>query len=123
MFSTALPPAVCASAAEATRLIVERPEARTRLNRTADTLRERLRASGLDVPGDAGVPIVPVLLGEPDRAVAAGAELNRRGFAVGVIRSPTVPRGTSRLRVSLSAIHAPGDVDSLAESLIEVCLR
>ncbi len=67
------------------------------------------------------IPIVPVILGEPQRAVGIGAELERRGFAVGVIRPPTVPRGTARLRVSLSAAHNLETVDRLADALIEVC--
>lgn len=67
------------------------------------------------------IPIVPVVLGEPERAVTIGAELERRGFAVGVIRPPTVPRGTARLRISLSASHNLETVDRLADALIEVC--
>lgn len=121
MFSTALPPALCAAAVEAVRLIAERPHERERLARLSDQLRHRLRDAGLDVPGDPGVPIVPVLIGDPERAVEVGQELDRRGFAVGVIRPPTVPRGTARLRISLSAVHADDDVESLTSSLIEVC--
>jgi 7-keto-8-aminopelargonate synthetase-like enzyme len=121
MFSTALPPAVCAAATEAVRRIVAGPERRTRLASLSDRLRNRLREAGLDVPGDAGVPIVPVLLGAPERGVVAGQELERRGFLVGVIRPPTVPRGTARLRVSLSAVHDEATVDALAGHLIEVC--
>lgn len=121
MFSTALPPAICAAAAEAVRLIAAEPERRTRLAARSDRLRDRLRGAGLNVPGDIGVPIVPVVLGEPERAVAAGQELARRGCLVAVIRPPTVPRGTARLRVSLSAVHDEGAVDALAGHLIEVC--
>ncbi|HEX6987487.1 MAG TPA: 8-amino-7-oxononanoate synthase [Planctomycetaceae bacterium] len=123
MFSTALPPAVCAAAAAAVRLIESQPDRRERLARLADRLRGRLRSSDLDVPGDAGVPIVPVILGEPERAVAAGAELERRGFAVAVIRPPTVPRGTARLRISLSAAHNEGTVDALADHVVDICGR
>jgi 7-keto-8-aminopelargonate synthetase-like enzyme len=64
-----------------------------------------------------------VILGEPEQAVAAGVELERRGFAVGVIRPPTVPRGTARLRISLSAVHEIETVDRLAANVIEVCQR
>jgi 8-amino-7-oxononanoate synthase len=66
-------------------------------------------------------PIIPVILGEPERAVRAGAELERRGFAVGVIRPPTVPRGTARLRISMSSVHDIETVDRLADAIIEVC--
>jgi 7-keto-8-aminopelargonate synthetase-like enzyme len=64
-----------------------------------------------------------VILGEPERTVAAGAELELRGFAVSVIRPPTVPRGTARLRISLSAVHDVETVDRLAANVIEVCQR
>ncbi|MGC1275831.1 MAG: 8-amino-7-oxononanoate synthase [Planctomycetaceae bacterium] len=121
MYSTALPPVVCAAASAAIRLIDERRQSRERLAQTADHFRNRLREAGLFVPGDDGVPIVPVVLGAPERAVAAGVELDRRGFAVGVIRPPTVPRATARLRISLSSVHEEDDVDSLAESLIGLC--
>lgn len=121
MFSTALPSSLCAAASAALRLIAAEPERRTRLASLSDRLQDRLRQAGLNVPGDARVPIVPVLLGEPERAVAAGEELERRGFLVAVIRPPTVPRGTARLRVSLSAAHDEGALDALAGYMIEVC--
>lgn len=121
MFSTALPPAVCAAATAAFHLMAEQPERRDRLEAMADRLRHRMRDAGLNVPGDAGIPIVPVLLGEPARAVAAGLELERRGFLVAAIRPPTVPRGTARLRITLSASHDERTVEALAGHLIEVC--
>lgn len=121
MFSTALPPAVCAAASTAIRLIGERRKDRETLAQTADRFRNRLREAGLTVPGDIGVPIIPVVLETPEAALAAGVELDRRGFAVGVIRPPTVPRGTSRLRISLSSVHEDHQVAALSESLIEVC--
>jgi len=121
MFSTALPPSVCATATAALRIASAEPERRVHLASLADRLRGRLRDAGLDVPGDAGVPIVPVVLGEPEAAVAAGRELENRGFFVATIRPPTVPRGTARLRVSLSAAHDEGAVDALAGRLIEAC--
>ena len=123
MFSTALPAAVCAAATTAVRLIETEPGRRSRLAELSDRLRSRLRNADLDVPGDTGVPIVPVIVGEPQQAVDAGAELRRRGFAVGVIRPPTVPRGSARLRISVPAAHDPQLVESLADHLIEVCGR
>ena len=53
------------------------------------------------------------------RALAASARLLERGFLVPAIRPPTVPRGTSRLRVSLSAAHEPEDLERLAAALAE----
>jgi 8-amino-7-oxononanoate synthase len=64
-------------------------------------------------------PIVPVLLGVEAAALAASARLLRRGLHVPAIRPPTVPPGTSRLRVSVSAGHGAGDVDALLRGLAE----
>jgi 7-keto-8-aminopelargonate synthetase-like enzyme len=62
-------------------------------------------------------PIVPVVLGDESRAMAASASLLERGLLVPAIRPPTVPSGTSRLRVALSAAHTPADVTRLVEGL------
>lgn len=121
MFSTALPATVCAAAAEGIRIVRERQGSALRVGARAVQLRSRLRDGGIKALGFPGAPIVPVVLGEPSRAVTAGRELERRGFVVGVIRPPTVPRGTARLRVSLSAVHSRETVDELADALIEVC--
>ena len=62
-------------------------------------------------------PIVPVVLGSEERAVAASAALLERGLWVPAIRPPTVPPGTSRLRVTLSAAHTDEQVDRLVAAL------
>jgi 8-amino-7-oxononanoate synthase len=62
-------------------------------------------------------PIVPVVLGDEGRALAASSELLDRGLLVPAIRPPTVPRGTSRLRVALSAAHTDAQVEALVGAL------
>ena len=62
-------------------------------------------------------PIVPVVIGEEERAVAASADLLDRGLWVPAIRPPTVPPGTSRLRVTVSAAHTDEQVDRLVAAL------
>jgi 8-amino-7-oxononanoate synthase len=64
--------------------------------------------------------IQPIVVGDARRAVALSAALRERGFLVPAIRPPTVPEGTSRLRVSLSSSHTPEQVDALARALIEL---
>lgn len=120
MFSTALPPAVCAAALESLRLIDQEPWRRETVLSHAAQLRSALNDAGLTLPESEVTPITPVLLTDPDSTLHAAQELRQRGFLVGAIRPPTVPRGTSRLRVTLSAAHTAEDVDRLAAALIDV---
>jgi 8-amino-7-oxononanoate synthase len=95
IFSTAAPPAVAAALAASLEVIVSEPERRERLLARARYLRARL---GLE--GDS--PIIPVIIGENERAVAVARELQAAGFDVRAIRPPTVPAGTARLRVAVN---------------------
>jgi 8-amino-7-oxononanoate synthase len=66
---------------------------------------------------------VPVVIGESDATMRIGAELRERGILVGAVRPPTVPLGTSRLRITLSAAHTDADIDRLLGALAEVLPR
>jgi 8-amino-7-oxononanoate synthase len=116
VFSTAPPPALAAAAREALRIVRDEPGRRAHL---ADLVRRfRAGAAGLGIPvGDSTTPIQPLVLGDEQRVLAASAALLARGFWVAAIRPPTVPRGTARLRITLSAAHAPAQVDALLEAL------
>ena len=118
MFSTALPPACCAAAEAALEIIDAEPGRRETLWRLSNRLRARLEAAGLTLPAGSVGPIVPVVVGDPDRTMQAARELRDAGFVVGAIRPPTVPAGTSRLRITLSAIHAVEAVDRLADAVV-----
>lgn len=120
IFTTGSPPALAAAALEALRLAEVEPWRREAVRERARRLRDRLRSAGRDVPGSRDGHIVPVMVGEPVRTMAIVAELRRRGFMVGGVRPPTVPAGTSRLRISVSAVHPPELVDSLAANVIDV---
>jgi 8-amino-7-oxononanoate synthase len=80
-------------------------------------LRQALRAHVDRVRPGHPSPIVPVILGSEERTLAAAATLLERGLLVPAIRPPTVPPGSSRLRVTLSAAHAPAHVDALVDAL------
>ena len=116
IYSTAMPPACAAAAREALRIVRAEPWRRERISRVADALRAALRASGWYVPVSRG-PIVPVVVGDPVRAVAISERLRDRGLLVPAIRPPTVPAGTSRLRVCLSAAHDDSEAARLVAEI------
>jgi 8-amino-7-oxononanoate synthase len=120
MFSTALPPGVCAAAVAAIDLIEEEPERRETVVLHAARIREHLVARGWQTSGHPDVPIVPLILGGPERAVDAATQLEERGVLVAGIRPPTVPTGTSRLRITPTAAHSGDDIDELLDALDEV---
>lgn len=111
VFSTGLPPAVCASALVALAVMAREPERGQR----ALALAQRVTtALGLPLAQSA---IVPVLLGTPERALAAAAELKKQGILAVAIRPPTVPPGTARLRLAFSCAHTDAQVDALIAAL------
>lgn len=124
IFTTALPPPVAAAATRALE-IAAGPEGDQRRNHLADLgrlLTGRLAplggwAAGGTVPIG---PIFPFLLGDNERALHVSAELRRRSFFVPAIRPPTVPDGTARLRITLSAAHRPDDLARLTDVLAEL---
>lgn len=102
VFSTAPTPAVMAAIACALAIVRQEPERRERLRARSVYLRERLRASGVDVP--VGISqIIPIIIGDNERAVALAQALQAQGFDARAIRPPSVPSGTARLRVSVNA--------------------
>jgi 8-amino-7-oxononanoate synthase len=116
MFSTAPPPATMAAATAALGQLTNMSLARQRLRQTASQLRSRLASLGLSISaGDS--PIIPVILGSEDRATRLSARLATRQICVPAIRPPTVPPGTSRLRISLSSQHSPQQIDLLVSAL------
>lgn len=110
VFSTAPSPATTATALKALEIIQTEPHRRERLSANAERLRDGLRALGYVVPGHL-TPILPVMVGEPGRAVALSGALEDRGILAPPIRPPTVPQGTSRLRVTAMANHTDSDID------------
>ena len=116
MFSTALTPGACGAALESLRLICIEPERRERVRGLARHLRAELQAAGWTSTGEVDCPIVPLIVGEPQEAVSLSHELLQQGFLIPAIRPPTVPRGTSRLRISLTADHTDEDIRRCVEA-------
>jgi len=116
IYTTALPPAVAAASLESLQLL--RDEAWRRDHLAALISRFRKGAAQLDLPLlDSSSAIQPLLVGAADRAVGLSEQLKTRGLLIGAIRPPTVPAGTSRLRITLSAAHSEAQVDQLLEQL------
>ena len=116
VYSTALPPAAAATAIAAMQLIEEDPAIVARLRARIARFSEAAQSHGLAAT-PSPTAIQPIVLGDAVRAVDASARLLARGYCVPAIRPPSVPEGTSRLRVSLCAAHAEADVDGLAAAL------
>jgi 8-amino-7-oxononanoate synthase len=119
IFTTALPVAVAAATRAALAVSIEEGWRRERVLAHVARFREQAAAAGMRL-ADSATPIQPILLGEPDAAVRASEALLARGYYVAAIRPPTVPAGTSRLRVALSAAHRDADVAGLAAALADV---
>lgn len=117
VYSTGLPPGTVAAAIAALEVIETEPEL---VARPVILARRFATAVGLPTPVS---PIVPVILGSADTALAAAAELERAGFLVVAIRPPTVPHGTARLRITFAATHTEDDVDRLADAVRQVVTR
>ena len=119
IYTTALPPAVLGAMDAALDLVPGLDAERARLAAAGDRLRAALRGMGLDT-GDSSTQIVPALVGDEARALEMAAGLERQGLLALAIRPPTVPAGTSRLRVTLSAAHRDEDVSRLIDGFAAV---
>ncbi len=119
VFTTALPPSACGAALAAVEIARSDLGRRRHLRALTLRMQEGLSRQGFDVK-DVVAPIFPVVLREERPALEASRMMRDRGFFVRAIRPPTVPRGTSRLRVSLTAGHVEGQVDGFLAALAEV---
>lgn len=116
IYTTAPPPAVLGAIDAALDLVPEMDAERAHLAALGDRLREGLSARGFDV-AESSTQIVPALIGEAEDALALSARLEESGMIASAIRPPTVPKGTSRLRLALRATHGEGDVDALLAAI------
>jgi len=117
IYTTALPPPVCAASLAGLRLIETDPRPRERLNRNVKLLNDLLLEAGIEAPQPHPTPIFPIRVGGVERAVAISIALFEQGFLCPAIRPPTVPAGTSRIRVSLQAGHSEEQIRSFAAAL------
>jgi 8-amino-7-oxononanoate synthase len=116
IFSTAPSPLAARLVRESLRIAADEPERRERLWDLVDTAERELRALGVALSGS---QIVPVIIGDDARTMQIASAVRAAGFDVRGIRPPTVPAGTSRLRISLTLNASPNDVRALAAVLGE----
>jgi 8-amino-7-oxononanoate synthase len=116
IYTTAMPQPVAAATRRALELAHVESWRRERVLALTARFRRHAREAGVPL-GESPTPIQPVLFGSAAAALAAQRELEAAGFWVVAIRPPTVPRGSSRLRVTLSAAHTEAQVDELVERL------
>jgi 8-amino-7-oxononanoate synthase len=119
IFSTALPPADAAAALAGLRVLTS-AEGEALIDRLSSSVQKVCEADL--IPLGHPSPIIPVILGSERAAVDASTTLLARGLWVPAIRPPTVPDGTSRLRITLSAAHRDEDVEDLIEALLALPL-
>ena len=116
LYTTALPPALAAASLAAVKLARREHWRREKLAEAIARFREGAQRRGFELlPSD--TPIQPVLCGDDARANVLAQALEAQGVWVAAIRPPTVPEGRARLRVTLSALHTPAQVDELLEAL------
>ena len=119
VYTTATPPALACAVLESLQLIGQGDALREQLRNLIAQLRSGL--AGLPwklMPSDTAIQ--PLLIGDNHAALALSEGLRERGILVAAIRPPTVPQGTARLRITLSAAHSAADVARLVEALHEL---
>ncbi|MDR7465184.1 MAG: aminotransferase class I/II-fold pyridoxal phosphate-dependent enzyme, partial [Armatimonadota bacterium] len=117
VFSAALPPASAAAVMAALDVMEAEPHRVARLRAYVRRLRGALRAGGISVRDDP-TPIIPVIVGDDERAWHLTHLLDERGIFVLPIVPPAVPPSTSRLRVTVTAAHSEQEVDAIAAALL-----
>ena len=115
-FSTAPPATVCAQGLAGLKIAREQPHRRRELLELAGNLRDQLAVMNFDL-GPSCSQIIPIYMGEPERAMAAADRLRDCSVYAPGIRPPTVPKGESMLRISLSWSHTQEDVEELLSAL------
>ena len=119
IFSTALAPATVAVSLRALEIVQAEPRLRQSLAANSAWFREKLREIGFEIM-DFPTPIISIVLGPPDLTVNFSNRLMGEKIFVSAIRPPTVPQGTSRLRINLMAIHTADDLAPVIDSMASI---
>ncbi|MFC1524765.1 8-amino-7-oxononanoate synthase [Planctomycetota bacterium] len=112
IYTTALPPGVCAAGIAGLKVIKTQPFLRERLWQNTNYIKQQLRAKGFDLRGSE-TPIIPILIGSTKQTLKIADSLWRKGIFLPAIRPPTVPEGQGRLRLTITALHTRTELDKL----------
>ena len=137
VFSTGLSPASAAAGLRSLADIVENPDLALHVKAMSERLRTGLVNAGAKVlanapetPTDDNAPtllgfghVIPVMVGTPARALSLAARMREDGIAISAIRPPTVPMGTARIRLTVTALHQPADIDRAVEAFSRAMSR
>jgi 8-amino-7-oxononanoate synthase len=119
IFTTSLPPAVMAMGVAAVKIVKSDPQRRQALCDNAEQMRRGLKSLGYSV-GNSRSQIIPVIIGDEKACMRLSEELLARGVFAQGIRPPTVPPGTSRLRMTLMATHTTAQIKTALETLRDI---
>ena len=119
IYTTALPPTVAATSLAALELIEREPERVENLKRNAAYFSGALGDAGVDV-NHTEIPIIPLVIGEADEALDVANRLFEEGIFCGAIRPPSVPVGSSRLRLTIMATHTREQLDRAVEAISKI---
>ena len=112
IYTTAMPAALAAATLTSLKIITTEPQRRARLHELVSYFRQQAAQQGLELL-PSSTPIQGIVIGDNEKTVRVSKELFEQGFMVTAIRPPTVPAGTARLRITLSANHSEAQIDTL----------
>jgi 8-amino-7-oxononanoate synthase len=116
IYSTSIPPMIAAGVEAAIGVCRDEPRRQQRVRDLARRVRSRCKQAGMRIL-DGDSPILPLILGDEERALHAADLLREKGMFVVAVRPPTVPRGASRLRITLSCDHTDTEIDALLNAI------
>jgi 8-amino-7-oxononanoate synthase len=122
IYTTAQPPAIAAATLASLKLVQDENWRREKLTALISQFKTGAKALGLELVASF-TAIQPLLIGDEKQAIKIGKALEDKGLLVGVIRPPTVPEGSARLRITLSAHHNEQQVKQLLDALEDICAR
>ena len=119
MYTTALPPAVCAASIAGIKLIQEDPSMRVSLWNNVRLIKDKLNSLNINTISSES-QIIPILIGDAKKAVKVSKLLYDKGILIPAIRPPTVPANSSRLRMTVMSSHTKQDLERLSQTLSDV---